>query len=100
MDTPRQADVVFSLAGHDKGEMFAVLETDGEYAYLVDGKRRKLSSPKKKSIKHLRLGKLGPPELAEAWSGGKATDSVILRHLAVIRSEVGMTEEGSQLVKR
>ena len=100
MDTLRQADVVFSLAGHDKGGMFGVLKTDGEYAYLVDGKCRKLSSPKKKNIKHLRLGKLGPPELAEALGGGKATDSVIRKQLAIIRSELGMTEEGSQLVKR
>ncbi|MEG0035723.1 MAG: KOW domain-containing RNA-binding protein [Oscillospiraceae bacterium] len=99
METARPPDIVFSLAGHDKGRVYVVLDTNGKYAHLVDGKIRKLSSPKRKSIKHLRFGKLGTPELAEALSGGTATDSVIRKELAKFRGEAGMTEEGSHCQK-
>ncbi|MEG1107647.1 MAG: KOW domain-containing RNA-binding protein [Oscillospiraceae bacterium] len=100
MEAARSPDIVFSLAGHDKGMAYVVIKTDSEYAYLVDGKTRKLSSPKRKSPKHLCLGKLGASELAEAILSGSATDSVIRKELAIFRSEAGITEEGSQLVKR
>ncbi len=100
METVRSHDIVFSLAGHDKGREYVVLKTDGNYALLVDGKTRKLANPKKKCLKHLSLGRLGTPELAGIFDNGNATDSVIRKELAKFRSEAGMTEEGSQLVKR
>jgi ribosomal protein L14E/L6E/L27E len=45
--------VVKSKAGHDKGKFFVVLEFDGKYASICDGKRRKLDNPKQKKEKHL-----------------------------------------------
>ena len=46
--------LVLSLAGHDKGETFAVLKTEGEYVYIANGAARKISSPKRKKIKHVK----------------------------------------------
>ncbi|NCB73539.1 MAG: hypothetical protein EOM51_02175 [Clostridia bacterium] len=100
MDTARSSDIVFSLAGHDKGREFVVIKLDGDYALIVDGKTRKLTKPKRKNLKHLCLGKMGSTELAGAIGTGKATDSAIRKELAKYRSEAGMTEEGSQFVKR
>ena len=100
METARSTDIVFSLAGHDKGREYVVLNLDGSFAWLVDGKTRKLTNPKRKSLKHLCLGKMGYPELADALSEGKTTDSAIRKELAKFRSEAGMTEEGRQFVKR
>ena len=100
METARSTDIVFSLAGHDKGREYVVLNLDGSFAWLVDGKTRKLTNPKRKSLKHLCLGKMGYPELANALSEGKTTDSAIRKELAKFRSEAGMTEEGRQFVKR
>ncbi len=100
MDTARSSDIVFSLAGHDKGREFVVIKLDGDYALIVDGKTRKLTKPKRKSLKHLCLGKMGSTELFGAISTGKATDSAIRKELAKYRSEAGMTEEGRQFVKR
>ena len=37
--------IVRSLAGHDKGALFCVLDTDGGYLLLCDGKRRRLEGP-------------------------------------------------------
>ena len=100
METAGSSDVVFSLAGHDKGREYVVLNTDGSYALIVDGKTRKLTNPKRKSLKHLCLGKSGSEELAGALCAGKATDSAIRKELAIFRGEAGMTEEGRQFVKR
>ena len=100
METVRSPDIVFSLAGHDKGREYMVLKTDGGYAFLVDGKTRKLTNPKRKSLKHICLGKMGSHELADALNGGNATDSAIRKELARFRGEAGMTEEGKQFVKR
>ena len=100
MQAANMPDIVFSLAGHDNGGEYVVLKTDGTYAWLVDGKTRKLANPKRKSLKHLCLGKMGSPELAAALSDGKATDRAIRKELAKFRSEAGMTEEGRQFVKR
>lgn len=45
--------IVKSLAGHDKDEFFVVISTDGEFAFIVDGKNKTLAKPKKKKHKHL-----------------------------------------------
>ncbi len=47
--------VVFSRAGHDKGNYFMVYEiVDDNFVTIVDGDIRKLSKPKKKKIKHIK----------------------------------------------
>lgn len=45
--------VVRAKCGRDKNRFFVVISCDGEYAYIADGKTRRLASPKKKNIKHL-----------------------------------------------
>jgi len=50
----KRGTIVFSKAGHDKGEAMVVLESDGEYLTLADGKLRTLEKPKKKKAKHIQ----------------------------------------------
>lgn len=40
-------------AGRDKDGFFIVLDTDAEYAYIADGRRRKVEHPKRKKLIHL-----------------------------------------------
>ena len=47
--------LVKSLAGHDAGELYIIVETDAQYVYLVDGRIRTLSRPKRKKRKHVQL---------------------------------------------
>ena len=49
--------VVKAIAGRDKGIYFVVTEIsdDRKYVLMSDGRTRKLSGPKKKSIKHLKM---------------------------------------------
>ena len=47
-------DVVISLKGRDKDRPYLVCEIDKDFAYIVDGKVRKVTSKKKKNVKHLK----------------------------------------------
>jgi ribosomal protein L14E/L6E/L27E len=49
----QKGSLVYSKAGRDKGDLFLVLYTEGEYAYLTDGDTRRVKKPKKKKIKHI-----------------------------------------------
>lgn len=57
--------LAISKAGHDKGELFLVLDADETYFWLVDGQRRLLEKPKKKKHKHVQVIKNLPQETAE-----------------------------------
>jgi hypothetical protein len=46
--------IVFSKKGRDKGRAMVVLESDGEYLTLADGKLRTLEKPKRKKQKHVQ----------------------------------------------
>lgn len=47
--------IVLSSAGHDSGQYYIVTDVNKEYVYLVDGKYKTMSSPKKKNIKHIQI---------------------------------------------
>ena len=42
-------------AGHDAGSVYVITDTDDAYVYLVDGKLRTFSRPKKKKRNTCRL---------------------------------------------
>ena len=52
-----------SRAGHDKGALYVVLESDSTYFWLADGRRRLLEKPKKKKQKHVQVIKHLPEEV-------------------------------------
>ena len=49
-----KGSVVRAEAGRDGGGYFAVTDFDEKYCFIADGKSRKLASPKRKNIKHIR----------------------------------------------
>lgn len=46
--------VVYSLAGHDKGNFQVVIRCEGNRVFVCDGKNRTLEKPKSKNIVHLK----------------------------------------------
>ena len=50
--------VVYSLAGHDKGNFQVVMNADEKFALVCDGKSRPIERPKKKNIIHLKATKM------------------------------------------
>ena len=49
----QEGSIVRAKAGRDKGGFFVVLRLEGRFAYIADGKKRKLETPKRKNICHL-----------------------------------------------
>ena len=47
--------VVYSLAGHDKGDFQVVVDFDDKYAKVCDGKYRPLERPKKMKLIHIKV---------------------------------------------
>ena len=54
-----------SIAGHDKGTVYMILESDNVYVYLSDGNLRPTDKLKKKKLKHIQLIKQKDSDLAE-----------------------------------
>ncbi len=50
-----RAHLVEATAGREKGKLFYVLETEGEYLLLADGKSRRVEAPKRKKRRHARF---------------------------------------------
>lgn len=55
MDRYRAGMLARSKAGHDAGKIYVIMETDGAYVYLADGRIRTLDRLKKKKKKHVQL---------------------------------------------
>ena len=82
-------DVVRSAAGRDRGELFLVLREEGDFLWLVDGKGRKLETPKKKRRKHVvSAGVWTHPVTVRLKEGGPVLDSEIRRALAAFRNRL------------
>lgn len=54
MMTIEKGSVVRSVAGHDADRFYVVLAVEGDFAFIADGKERRLEKPKRKRKKHLR----------------------------------------------
>ena len=74
-------DVVKSLAGHDRDQIFALMSVvNDNYVMIIDGKRRKISNPKLKKVKHLQ--KISSCDiLASEILNGSITDKKVLKAL-------------------
>lgn len=70
--------LVRSMAGHDKDSLFIIIRQDAEYAYLADGKLRRLDKTKRKKKKHMQIIGVKDDNLQEKlMSGGHVTDEEI-----------------------
>ena len=79
-----KSDVVLSLAGRDQGMLFFVVDTDGVYVSLVNGKERKLENPKRKKLKHLRFAaRIDSNVASKIFNGDKVLNSELRRDLAI-----------------
>ena len=78
-----KAQLVEATAGREKGKVFYVLETDGEYLLLADGKSRRVEAPKRKKCKHARfLGEDGGRVAEKIRENERVTNSELRRAIA------------------
>ena len=82
-----KSNIVKAIAGRDTGSYFFVLETEGDFLLLADGKRRRLESPKRKRRKHVELVGESQSPVAEKIRGNeKITNSELRRAIAAVSS--------------
>ena len=90
-----KADIVQSEAGRDKGKLFFVLDLEGEFLLLADGKSRKVETPKRKKRRHVRFVAKQTTGVSEKITGEeKITNSELRRALAAFRETDYPIQEG------
>ena len=80
--------IVESTAGHDKGGLFFVIGMEAGILLLADGKRRKLTRPKKKKPGHVRLlddQGFKYPALDRLREGSPLSDQALRKALATFK---------------
>ena len=90
-----KSNIVRSDAGRDKGKLFYVLDTQGEFLLLADGKSRKVESPKRKKRRHVLFVAAEENRLSGKIKGEeKITNSELRKALAAFREEDYPSQEG------
>jgi len=90
-----KSDIVISLAGRDKDQLFYVLDTDMNYAFLADGKARRVEAPKRKKLKHIRFAARIDSKVAlKIRSGDTVLNSELRRDLAIFGQEFNSHNQG------
>lgn len=90
-----KSNIVRSNAGRDQGKLFCVMNVEGEYLLLADGKSRKVELPKRKKRRHVLFVADDDTRLSAKIRGEeKVTNSELRRALAVYRGEVHPDQEG------
>jgi ribosomal protein L14E/L6E/L27E len=81
-----KANIVKSTAGRDKGEIFFVLATEGDFLLLADGKLRPVERPKRKRRKHVVLRRADGGELSRRIRSNESiTNSELRKAIAAVR---------------
>lgn len=70
-----------SLAGRDKGRLYIILEAEGEYVSLTDGKYRPVEKPKRKKKKHVQLKDSGWNAIKGMLIRGETADNAQIRRI-------------------
>ncbi len=63
-------------AGHDKNQLYFLLEETEEYVYLANGTTKPVEKPKKKNKKHIQIIKKLPTEVTEVIQAGITDENV------------------------
>ncbi len=90
-----KASIVQSDAGRDKGKLFYVLDVEGEYLLLADGKTRKVEAPKRKKRRHVHFVSSVETRVSAKITGEEIiTNSELRKALAVFRETDYPIQEG------
>ena len=90
-----KSNIVKSTAGRDEGDLFFVLDIQGEFLLLADGKSRRVEKPKKKKCKHVSfVGESHSVVAEKIRSSEKITYSELRKALAACTGSGNQDQEG------
>lgn len=84
----------YSLAGHDKGDAYIIVDVEDDYAYLVNGINRTVDKPKRKKLKHLQINKKKDERILEQMHISESVDKKGLFNDEIIRKALSDHESG------
>ena len=85
-----KGQIVRSRNGRDAGRLFIVMSAEPDFIYLVDGKRRRVEAPKRKSAKHIELvGECAGRAAEKLLAGESPTNGEVRKTLAQFQSGEG-----------
>jgi len=67
--------LVRSLAGHDAGSLYIIIEETADAVLVANGREKTLAKTKKKKKKHVQLIKYKPEGITQRLADGKLTDA-------------------------
>ena len=80
MQNVKIGQIVRSISGHDKNEIYVIFGYDENFVYLINGKNRTINYHKKKNIKHIVKVNEGV-EVKNLIENGKIDNSQIIKIL-------------------
>ena len=90
-----RAHLIEATAGREKGKLLYVMETDGEYLLLADGKSRRVEAPKRKKRKHVRfVADTGDRIAIKIRENEKITNSELRKSIASYTDADNSDQEG------
>ena len=90
-----KSNLVKSTAGRDEGDLFFVLDIQGEFLLLADGKSRRVEKPKKKKCKHVSfVGESHSVVAEKIRSSEKITTRELRKALAACTGSGNQDQEG------
>ena len=90
-----RAHLVEATAGREKGKLFYVMETEGAFLMLADGKSRRVEAPKRKKRKHARfIADTEDRVAAKIRENEKVTNSELRKSIASYNGADNSDQEG------
>ena len=89
----RTGTLVLATAGRDQEELFFVIGESEGYVLLANGKRRKFSHPKRKSVKHVctvELDGFQHPVIGKLKQGTPVSDRELRQALAAFKEGISL----------
>lgn len=91
----RKADIVKALAGREKGGCYFVLDVEGDYVLLADGRGRRQEKPKRKKQKHVQfLSRTDCRVARKILAGDKVLNSELRRELTEFGQQFSQNQGG------
>jgi hypothetical protein len=87
-----------SLAGHDKGKLYAIVREEGNMVFLADGEAKKLDQPKRKNRLHVRRIVHLPDRIADALGQVRQDSDLVyvLRSCKALLNHENVQEEDQE----
>ncbi|MCI9082915.1 MAG: hypothetical protein HFI70_11610 [Lachnospiraceae bacterium] len=85
--------LAISRSGHDKDNIYVIINEEANLVYLADGKLKPVEKPKRKNRKHIQIIKKLPKEITEVFTQENFRNEEVKRAIKLYQKSVEYQEE-------